>query len=105
MTTPLSAHHPSPLMPERGDGSPSRTVAVPSALAPNVITVSATSTGLRVGGFYSQVTQHAADLCRPDAEAPAAFAGRLLNIRPIDGLACHPMRLSGVWRMGARALG
>lgn len=46
---------------------------------------------------------HAADLCRPDAEAPAAFAGRLLNIRPIEGLACQPMRLSGVGRMGARA--
>lgn len=47
--------------------------------------------------------QHAADLCRPDAEAPAACAGRLLNIGPIEGLACQPMRLSGVGRMGARA--
>ena len=53
---------------------------------------------------HSHPPHHAADLCRPDAEAPAAFAGRLLNIRPIEGLACQPMRLSGVGRMGARAV-
>ena len=53
--------------------------------------------------FHPHPPHHAADLCRPDAEAPAAFAGRLLNIRPIEGLACQPMRLSGVGRTGARA--
>ena len=99
-----SAHHPSPLMLERGGLALPHVAAASSALSRFRLPGAANSTGLRVGGFYPHPPHHAADLCRPDAEAPAAFAGRLLNIRPIEGLACQPMRLSGVGRMGARAV-
>lgn len=100
-----SAHHPSPLMPERGGLALPHVAAASSALSrfrlPGAAQLSPASVG---EPFHPHPPHHAADLCRPDAEAPAAFAGRLLDIRPIEGLACQPMRLSGVGRMGARAV-
>lgn len=64
MTIPTPS---SPWRRDSGDGSPSRTVAASSALAPNVITVSATSPGLRAGGFSPYLL--------PNGNVQIAFSG------------------------------